>query len=178
EPGVSLEEVREHLRRRLPDYMHPAHLVTLPRLPTTSNGKIDKHALPPPPIADIDRVSPRTATERTLAGIWRSLLQHERVGIHDNFFDLGGHSLLAVQLSSRIRTTFAVDLSLRALFDAATLADLATAVDHATPAGLATSTPIARVSRERYRVRMSQDGTLELDEALRETLLREMRGPA
>ncbi|MBV8733291.1 MAG: amino acid adenylation domain-containing protein [Solirubrobacterales bacterium] len=177
-PGGSPAEIREHLRERLPDYMLPAQLVTLPRLPTTTSGKIDKSALPAPPTTRTEHVPPRTDTERTLGGIWQSLLQRDAVGIFDNFFDLGGHSLLAVQLLSRIRVAFAVELSLRELFDAAMLADLAAAVDRAQPTALGATTPITRVARERYRVRVGEGGGLELDGALRDVLQQEMHDSA
>jgi hypothetical protein len=83
-----------------------------------------------------------------------------------------------VQLLSRIRTTFEVELLLRALFDTATLADLAAAVDRAAAVDVAATAPIARMPRERYRVRVSEGGALELDDALRETLHDDIRGSA
>jgi hypothetical protein len=70
-------------------------------------------------------VAPRNPIEEALAGIWSEVLKLERIGIHDNFFDLGGHSLLATQIISRVRATSRVELSVRALFEAPTIADLA-----------------------------------------------------
>ena len=91
----------------------------------TSNGKIDRHALPPPPAGSAPSacrpVDPRNETETALAAIWAELLKVESVGINDDFFDLGGHSLLAIQAVSRIRDLFEVDLTLRNLFESPTV---------------------------------------------------------
>ena len=76
------DHLRHHLRQHLPDYMHPAHLVTLPTLPTTPHGKIDTRALPPPRITETDHVSPRTDTERTLTGIWKEVAAPSRPRRH------------------------------------------------------------------------------------------------
>ncbi len=126
-------EVRHSLQRMLPEYMVPAHFVMLERMPLNANGKTDRRALPAPDWArDPDhRVAPRTPTEQVLAQIWSDVLQVERPGIHGNFFELGGHSLLATRIVSRIRETFGLELSLRALFEAPTVAELAQRVEGA-----------------------------------------------
>ncbi|CAO3408743.1 amino acid adenylation domain-containing protein [Azospirillum largimobile] len=122
--------LREHLGRDLPDYMVPAHILVLDRLPLTPNGKLDRKALPEPaPDAGGQHMPPSTATELALAEIWRGVLGVERVGAADNFFALGGHSLLATRVAARIRDGFAVELPLRALFEAPTLAELAARID-------------------------------------------------
>jgi len=121
-------ELRRFLKAKLPDYMVPSAFVFLEALPLTPNGKVDRKALPAPDSARPDLgayVPPRTPVEATLAQLWAEVLGVERVGIYDSFFDLGGHSLLATQLLSRIREAFGVDLPLRRLFEATTVADLA-----------------------------------------------------
>jgi acyl carrier protein len=121
-------QLREFLAQRVPEYMLPEAYQPLDALPLTPNGKIDRRALSAPAparqVADDNFVAPRTELEEELAEIWVDVLQVERVGVEDNFFDLGGHSLLATRLASRIRETFEVELSLRALFEAPTIAGL------------------------------------------------------
>ncbi|MBC7944328.1 MAG: non-ribosomal peptide synthetase [Burkholderiales bacterium] len=126
-------ELRAHLKETLPDYMLPAAYVMLDAFPATPNGKIDRPAL----LAIEHRrdnacahtsVAPRTPNEEMLVDIWCQLLGLECIGIHDNFFDLGGHSLLATQVISRVRSEFHIDLPLRALFEAPTVAGLALVV--------------------------------------------------
>src|SRR5207342_2117101 len=99
--GPSIKDLRDRLKRELPEYMVPSAFVFLDSLPLTSNGKVDRQALPVPSQnrAELEEsfVAPRTPTEEMLAGIWAQLLHVEQVGIHDSFFDLGGHSLLATQ---------------------------------------------------------------------------------
>ncbi|HEX7239911.1 MAG TPA: amino acid adenylation domain-containing protein, partial [Longimicrobiaceae bacterium] len=126
----SVEELRGHLRGRLPEYMLPSALVTLDALPLTPNGKLDRRALPAPePRSARQYVSPRSATEVRVAGIWAELLGAERVGVHDNFFELGGHSLLLVRLHARLQEQFGGEISLAELFRFATLAELARHLD-------------------------------------------------
>ena len=121
--------LRKQLKERLPQYMVPAAFVLMEKFPLTSNGKIDRKALPAftHEVTQLshDFVSPRTETERTLAAIWSELLKVESVGITDNFFDLGGHSLLAIKAVSRIRDVFELDLPAQALFENSTIAELA-----------------------------------------------------
>jgi len=124
-------ELREQLRRSLPEYMVPSVVVVLDRLPLTPNGKIDVAALPPPdmttPTAKF--VAPRTPLEEALAAIWVDALQVARVGATDDFFDLGGHSLLATRLVARVRDVLGVELPVGTLFERPTVAALAAWVE-------------------------------------------------
>ncbi|HKV09763.1 MAG TPA: amino acid adenylation domain-containing protein [Thermoanaerobaculia bacterium] len=130
---LSPEALREALRGTLPEALLPAAFVSLPALPLSPNGKVDRRALSaiaPDGSAVPERpyTPPGSPVEETLAEIWAGLLKVERVGIHDNFFDLGGHSLLAHQLTVRVRESFGVDLPLRSLFEAPTIARFALVV--------------------------------------------------
>jgi len=125
---VKVAEMRRYLRGKLPDYMIPSLFVSLDVMPTTPSGKVDRQALPEPDwrgAAAEDYVAPRTDVERQLAEIWSEVLQVERVGVNDDFFELGGNSLMALRLNSQVRTAFSIDLPLVALFVAPTLAELA-----------------------------------------------------
>jgi acyl carrier protein len=125
-------QLRRFLSDRLPEYMLPSAFVVLDALPVTPNGKLDRCALPAPGRTgyDVDSAAaPRTPTEAALAGIWADLLDLEKIGIHDDFFaKLGGHSLLATQLVSRVRSTFEIEIPLRTVFQASTVAGLAAAM--------------------------------------------------
>lgn len=122
------DAVRDHLKQRLPDVMVPTHLVVLEALPLTPNGKVDRKALPPPELAGPGRphapVRPRTRSEEIVAATWAAALGLGAVGVDDNFFDLGGHSIAAAQIMARLRQAFAVEVPLRALFEAPTVAGL------------------------------------------------------
>jgi len=118
---------REHLQRRLPDYMIPAVFVRIAALPVTTNGKVDRAALPAPngnALPEEAYVAPRSIVEQRLAELIAPLLHVDRVGANDNFFLLGGHSLLGTQLLTRIGETFGIELSLLAIFDHPTLAGM------------------------------------------------------
>jgi len=147
-------QLRALLSKKLPDYMVPAHVVTLDAMPLTPNGKIDRKALPAPDFAQNAKayVAPRTPDEQRMAAIWADVLKLERIGIHDDFFELGGHSLLATQLVSRIAATFQVRVSLHEIFDAPSLIEMvhrvapASAVDETppqTPAPLGETFPLS-----------------------------------
>ncbi|HEY3582450.1 MAG TPA: amino acid adenylation domain-containing protein, partial [Pyrinomonadaceae bacterium] len=132
---VSASELRAHLQQRLPDYMVPSYYVTLTALPQTPNGKLDRKALPEPDQAALVSTAvyepPRTPTEEVLAAIVAEVLQLPRVGRQDDFFALGGHSLLAMQVVSRIREAFHIELPVRALFETPALAGLSAYLEQA-----------------------------------------------
>ncbi len=150
---LSVEELRQSLQQKLPKYMVPAHFVLLDTFPLTTNGKVDRKALPAPgvgraegsearagadsaevsigeasnsaSIASSNRARPQTETEKALVAIWTEILKVENPGVTDDFFDLGGHSLLAIKIISRIRDVFDVDLATQDLFEHPTIAGLA-----------------------------------------------------
>ena len=126
-----VSNLRRRAQEHLPDYMVPASIMIVDRIPLTANGKVDRRALPIPAAPhDLDgtHVDPRTGEEEILSSIFGELLGAEGVGVHDNFFDLGGHSLLATQVVSRIRAVFGVALPLRTFFEAPTIGALGAAV--------------------------------------------------
>ncbi len=129
----SERELRQFLKERLPDYMVPAAIVMLEALPLTSNGKIDRRALPEPERVRPDDmpefVAARNPVEKAIAGIWTDVLGLERVSVHDNFFELGGHSLKATQVVSQLRKVLQIDLPVRRLFESPTIAELAKLID-------------------------------------------------
>jgi len=125
--------LRQHLSRKLPDYMVPTAFVMLEKFTLTPNGKVDRRALPLPeqtrPELEPTYVAPRTPVEKTLAEMWAEVLGVERVGVNDNFFDMGGHSLLAVRLFIRIRKWTGLDLPLATLLRTPTVRALAELLD-------------------------------------------------
>jgi amino acid adenylation domain-containing protein len=128
----TVNELRNFVKEKLPQYMVPSEIVFMDSLPLTPNGKIDRRALPAP---DHDRpalggifVAPRTPTEQIIAEIWTEVLGVKKIGIHDNFFDLGGHSLRATQVVSRLGKAFQADVPLRSLFEHPTVEGLAVIV--------------------------------------------------
>ncbi|HSK80805.1 MAG TPA: condensation domain-containing protein, partial [Thermoanaerobaculia bacterium] len=141
---VAADDLRAWLRERLPEHMVPSGVVLLPELPLTPNGKVDRKALPAPEAGVQERAvlsAPRTPVEEILAAIWAEVLGVERVGIEDGFFDLGGHSLSAIQVVSRVRSAFGVELPLRLLFEEPTPAGLAPHVEEALRARAGTLAP-------------------------------------
>jgi amino acid adenylation domain-containing protein len=128
---IDVAELRDHLVQRLPDYMLPSAFVQLNAFPMTTNGKLDRKALPAPDHGTLVArkfVAPEGPIECAIADAWQSLLGVRNVGRHDNFFELGGHSLLATQFLLRIRGMFDVDLSLVTLFEEPTVEAIARAV--------------------------------------------------
>jgi acyl carrier protein len=125
--AVEADELREHLRRSVPEYMVPAAFVVLEALPLTPNGKLDRKALPAPELVspEASYVAPRRPLEAALAGIWAEVLGRARVGVKENFFDLGGHSLLLVKMQARIRETLDREIPIVDLFRFPTVAALA-----------------------------------------------------
>jgi amino acid adenylation domain-containing protein len=121
--------LRARLSASLPEYMVPQAFVQLDALPLTPNGKVDRRALPRPDVAVAPHQPPKTPTEVRIAAIWAAVLRRETIGRQDNFFALGGHSLTATQAMSRLRAETGLDLPLRQMFEAQTLAALAERVD-------------------------------------------------
>ncbi|SFJ64582.1 amino acid adenylation domain-containing protein [Thermoflavimicrobium dichotomicum] len=122
---------RNYLQKKLPDYMIPAVFIEMDAFPQTPNGKIDRKALPAPEMGSSVKTyePPRTETERQLVKMWEEVLSVRPIGIHDSFFEVGGHSLVALQLVSMIQERFQVDLPLRALLTASTIAELAKEIE-------------------------------------------------
>jgi amino acid adenylation domain-containing protein len=124
--------LRDYLNARLPEYMVPSAFTVLDDLPLTPSGKVDRSALPMPEWSrqalEIEYVAPRTPLEKALSLIWGQVLGIERIGIYDNFFELGGHSLLATQTISRIRDILRIEVPLRTLFEAPTIAEMSQAI--------------------------------------------------
>jgi FkbM family methyltransferase len=127
-PERLVNDLRQFLKEKLPDYMLPSALIMIETIPLTPNGKVDRRALPTPeqsrPELETKFVAPRAPVEKILAKIWGEVLGLERVGVHDNFFELGGHSLLATQAVSRVYQTFEVEVPLRVFFAKPTVAGL------------------------------------------------------
>lgn len=124
----SVNELREHIRGSLPEYMIPTHFEFLSEFPLTPNGKIDRKALPAPELIKSESTSgylpPRDEVEIQLTSLWEKTLNVKPVGITDNFFELGGHSLLAAQLFAKIEKLFGVNIPLGVLFQAPTIESL------------------------------------------------------
>jgi amino acid adenylation domain-containing protein len=129
----TLGELRNFLEARLPDFMVPATFVRLEKLPLTANGKVDRKSLPAADETNILRDSsytaPRTDIEKTIAGILERLLELEHVDVEENFFALGGHSLMGAQLVARLRDTFGIEMPLRVIFEAPSVAELSSEID-------------------------------------------------
>jgi acyl-coenzyme A synthetase/AMP-(fatty) acid ligase/acyl carrier protein len=132
--SLTSTNLRRFLRDRLPDYMVPMTFVLLPAVPLMPNGKVDRSALPSPStsptLSEEDQPTQTlTPVEEALTDIWRQVLSVEKIGLHDDFFDLGGHSVLVTQITSRVRQVFEIDLSMRHLFGAPTVAGLARVIE-------------------------------------------------
>ena len=124
--------LRRQLRKLLPASMVPSVFIEIPDLPLTPSGKPDRRALPDPrwaAPAKAGPVAPATATEKAVARLWEEVLDASSAGLYDDFFESGGHSLSATRLLARIRSAFAVDVSLQALFDAPNILGIAARVD-------------------------------------------------
>ncbi|MCD9188137.1 MAG: amino acid adenylation domain-containing protein [Pyrinomonadaceae bacterium] len=156
---VENAELREFLRKTLPDFMIPSAFVKLERMPLTGNGKIDKKTLQRSEHNEIIENRsvelPATETEIRLAEIWSEILQTGQIGRNDNFFDLGGHSLLGTRVISHVRHKFGTELPLRSLFEAPTLAGLAKQIENFVNVDTKTELPpIKRLEHEEL-VRLS-----------------------
>ncbi len=127
---ATTDELRNCVAQKLPQYMVPVHVVFLPHMPMTPNGKVDRQALPVPteeePGRDLEM--PSEGLESQVAGVWAEVLGVKRVGAMENFLELGGHSLMAVQVTSRLRAMLNIDLPLTCLFEAPTVRELAAGI--------------------------------------------------
>ncbi|MFZ5515906.1 MAG: amino acid adenylation domain-containing protein [Candidatus Zhuqueibacterota bacterium] len=152
EASPSTNELRDFLAARLPHYMIPNFFVMLENMPLTSNGKVNRKALPAPELdrsGGMEFIAPRTPTEELMAQIWAEVLGIEQVGIYDNFFELGGHSLIGMKLQSRVQDAFQMKLPLSSIFQAPTVAELAQRIDsEKTTAARTDAPPIVPVSRD------------------------------
>ncbi|HEY2194794.1 MAG TPA: non-ribosomal peptide synthase/polyketide synthase, partial [Actinomycetospora sp.] len=151
-PGRTLNppDMRAHVAAAVPDFMVPAAFVTLDVVPLSPNGKVDRRALPAPEVTAVvgpEATAPRTDAERALADIWAEVLDLERVGVEDDFFELGGESILNVRVLSRVREVFGVPLPARTVFDLRTVARIAEALP--APARAGSVGRIPRVPRVR-----------------------------
>jgi acyl-CoA synthetase (AMP-forming)/AMP-acid ligase II/acyl carrier protein len=126
---VNVEELRTHLAQKLPEYMVPAAFVFLDGFPLTVNGKLDRDALPAPtaerPRLASEYVAPQNELEKLLAGLWKTALRQDKVGVNDNFFDVGGDSLLLTSLHRRLQTELKRDIPITDLFQFPTIHSLA-----------------------------------------------------
>ncbi|MEG3973727.1 amino acid adenylation domain-containing protein [Microcoleus sp. herbarium8] len=133
ESAPTVSELRDFLKQQLPDYMIPNAFVSLPALPITPNGKVDRRVLPAPDIKSLiqtlEFVAPQTPTEELVASIWKKVLGVEQASINDNFFELGGHSLLATQVVSQLNSSLGLHLPLSKLFELPTVASLSSYID-------------------------------------------------
>ncbi|RYH71082.1 MAG: amino acid adenylation domain-containing protein [Alcaligenaceae bacterium] len=137
EADLSETRMRARLAEALPDFMVPGIYVTLPALPLTPSGKVDRRALPEPEQAShLARayVAPATQTESLLCDIWQALLKRGRIGVTEDFFEVGGHSLLATRLLAAIAEQMHVALSIVAIFEHKTIREQARLVDAFSPA--------------------------------------------
>jgi acyl carrier protein len=127
-PERLVNDLRQFLKEKLPDYMVPSALIMLETIPVTPNGKVDRRALPTPeqsrPELETKFVAPRTPFEESVAEIWCEVLGLEKVGMRDNFFDLGGHSLLIVRIHGKLQKIIGKDISIITLFRYPTIGSL------------------------------------------------------
>lgn len=129
---ISITELRDFLKMSLPDYMIPSFFVYMDALPLTSNGKVDRKSLPVPTgISNpgVEFVAPRNELEAKLVKIWQEILNIDKIGIHDNFFDLGGHSLKATRVVSKISREIKIEITLQQVFQMSTIEQLSSYIN-------------------------------------------------
>ena len=163
EAALAPGELRRYLRTKLPEHMVPAIYWQIDAMPQLPSGKVNRSALAGygKPLVDREELTaPRNEIEAKLAEIWQELLQLEQVGIEQNFFELGGHSLLVLQVTARIRRIFEVELAVRSVFEAPTIAGLALEVQKAQATGLKARSPILHGLRQTATADASQDELL------------------
>lgn len=154
-------QLQTYIAQKLPKYMMPSAFVVLESLPLTANGKVNRRALRAFHDAiklqlPENYIPPRTPVEQVLVKIFAEVLGLKRVGIYDNFFQLGGHSLLATQLVSRVRDALSVELPLRSVFEASTIAQLSKVVESLKESNAQSQAPVlVPLSRESRRIKLS-----------------------
>ena len=159
--AVNVREIKTRLKTLLPAYMIPSHFIRLEEFPQTASGKLDRTALPAPGAAHLLKAgyeAPRTATEKTLAALWREVLKVKKISRQDDFFDLGGHSLKAIGMLSRVNHLFKVNLLFREIFLQPVLKDLAAIIEgfNRDTAGKETVIPHARPQKTYPLTRMQR----------------------
>ncbi|MEA2604979.1 MAG: hypothetical protein QOF89_5971 [Acidobacteriota bacterium] len=157
---LTVGELLAYLRERLPDYMVPGALVTLPALPLTLNGKVDRELLPAPdrarPVLASAYSAPRSELERTITALWQEELKVETVGVDDSFFDLGGHSLRMARVHARLKEALGREISLIELFQYPTVSSLARHLSGSTPPGEEDAATAAAASLSARRSRRAR----------------------
>ena len=150
---ASAGDLRDHLRRKLPEYMIPAAFMALKELPLTRHGKVDRRALPAPESLEQAEtfVAPQTETEKTLAALWIEMLGVPHVSRNDDFFEVGGHSLLATQMVWNIRETFGVDFTLRSFFEYSTVTEQSELIETLKDKASIMSPAIVPIGRDQFR---------------------------
>jgi amino acid adenylation domain-containing protein len=151
-----IADLRKYVKEKLPEYMAPSAIVVMEEMPLTSNGKVDRRALPDPEVRRSEEragyTAPRSVIEEMLAGIYEEVLKVKPVGSSDNFFELGGYSLLATQLISRAKSVFGVAIAVRSIFEEPTVEGLARKIEEALKAGARQEAPpLVRAKREREK---------------------------
>src|SRR3989339_591566 len=151
---IKPSDIKEKLKEELPEYMIPSIFVYLKEMPLNQNGKLDRNNLPQPEDKDLDKdkyKEPKTKTEKTVARIWQEVLDVEKIGLNDNFFNLGGHSLKAIQVLARINKEFNIDLGLKELFKYPILNELSKEVEkEANKENKTVSIVIPRAEKKKY----------------------------
>jgi amino acid adenylation domain-containing protein len=149
---LTVNNLRAHLQKNLPEYMVPAAWVFLDTLPLNPNGKIDRKALPMPELSRPDfgmgYVAPHTLTEELLVSIWTEVLNVSKISVHDNFFVLGGHSLLATRVAARIKDFKAVTIPMRTIFEFPTISMLSLEVEKLTATGIGNTSVQSPIKRQ------------------------------
>jgi amino acid adenylation domain-containing protein len=132
--NVFVNELRNFLKEKLPEYMVPSSFVLLDAMPLTPNGKVDRNALPELarllPKVEAGYIAPQTEAERTIATIWQEVLHIDQVSVHHNFFDLGGHSLHIIQVHNKLQEIFQRGISITQMFQHPTISSLAKYLSH------------------------------------------------
>ncbi|WP_161964298.1 non-ribosomal peptide synthetase [Chitinophaga flava] len=156
--GLNVTDIRKYLSEQLPAYMLPGRYIELAELPLTTNGKIDKKRLPDIAGTGLETgvtyVAPRNETEERLVTIWQEVLDEERIGVKDNFFDRGGHSLNVTRLTSLIYKTFEVRIGFDELFETVILEDQALLISEARKTPFVAISPV--VQQDHYALSSSQ----------------------